>query len=312
MQTDPIRDLMERVSSSNLQEWVNHISSDPLPFRKLNYTIPGHEKCTLYEMDDFVEGKLREWGWATRKDDTRVQAYRCDETKNIHHRYSPPDPADPWYTAHNIFAEKPGSDVPEEIIVAIAHKDSQSWIDSPGANDNAIGTAGVLELARLLADYPCRRSLRLIWCNEEHSPWTSVTAAQAARDLGENIIAVFNVDGLGRKSAEDTEAGRMKHVTCFTLPEGERIADLIGRVIEGYGIGLEFSKYQRPSPGDDDGSFVNAGFPAAVVNIGSYPYGDPNYHLETDTADTVDAPNAALSVQAILAAMLLIDRDGAA
>jgi hypothetical protein len=132
LQTDSIRELMARVSASNLQEWVNHIASDPLPFRKLNYTIPGHDKCTLYEMDDFVEGKLQEWGWATRKDDTRVQAYRCDETKNIHHRYSPPDPADPWYTAHNILAERPGSEVPEEIIVAIAHKDSQSWIDSPG------------------------------------------------------------------------------------------------------------------------------------------------------------------------------------
>ena len=41
---------------------------------------------------------------------------------------------------------------------------------------------------------------------------------------------------------------------------------------------LEQRAVKRPGPGDDDGSFVKAGYAAAVVNIGSWPCGDPNYH----------------------------------
>ena len=60
-------------------------------------------------------------------------------------------PEDPWYTAYNLYAEKKGRSHPDEIIVVLAHKDSQSWVDSPGANDNAIGTVSVLEMACILA-----------------------------------------------------------------------------------------------------------------------------------------------------------------
>ena len=192
----------------------------------------------------------------------------------------------------------------------MAHKDSQSWIDSPGANDNAVGTVGILEAARLLAPYASQRSLWFLWCNEEHVPWTSVTAAANAKQRGDNLIAILNTDGIGRKSKEDTQARRMRNVTLWTEPAGERLADLMATVNDRYRIGLEQSKQRRANPGDDDGSFVKAGYPAAVVNIGSYPYADPNYHTEEDRPETVDCLNAAMAVRAIVAAVLTLDRDG--
>ena len=76
-----------------------------------------------------------------------------------------------------------------------------------------------------------------------------------------------------------------------------------------YSIGLEQRIAERPRPGDDDGSFVLAGYPAAVVNIGSFPYGDPNYHAEGDIPETVDIDNATMTVQATLAAVVTIERD---
>jgi hypothetical protein len=45
---------------------------------------------------------------------------------------------------------------------------------------------------------------------------------------------------------------------------------------------------KRQNPGDDDGSFVNAGYLRTILNISSYPYADAHYHLETDVADRVD------------------------
>lgn len=79
-------------------------------------------------------------------------------------------PEDPWYTAYNLYTERKGRSKPQEIILLAAHKDSQSWIDSPGANDNAIGTVGVLEVARILAEYDSERTIRFLFCNEEHTP----------------------------------------------------------------------------------------------------------------------------------------------
>ena len=78
-----------------------------------------------------------------------------------------------------------------------------------------------------------------------------------------------------------------------------------------FSVGLEQRAVKRPGPGDDDGSFVKAGYAAAVVNIGSWPYGDPNYHGEGDIPERCDVPNAAQAVQATLAALLTLDRTSA-
>jgi len=77
-----------------------------------------------------------------------------------------------------------------------------------------------------------------------------------------------------------------------------------------HALGLEQTKYKSEQPGDDDGSFINAGFPWSVLNIGSWPYGDPNYHIEGDTPEKVDCENAAITVKLTLAAILHLDTYG--
>lgn len=303
-----IRKLIGGVSAERISKHVFYLSKDPLPYRKLNLTLPGHEKNTLYEADDFLAGKLTSWGYRVEREGVKVQAFRRDPRKPKQHQYSPPKPEDPWYTAYNLYAEKRGRSRPDEIILALAHKDSQSWVDSPGANDNAIGTVGVLEIACALAGHAPERTVRFLFCNEEHTPWTSVTAAQNAKKRGDRIIAVVNLDGIGAKSPEETAAGKKTNVTGFTAPEGERLAELMGTVNARYHIGLQQRTAKRSSPGDDDGSFVRAGYTAAVVNIGSWPYADPNYHAEGDIPERCDVENAALTVRATLAAVLTLDQ----
>lgn len=311
MSKDPIPALIQRVDLQRLADSLFYLAKDPLPFRKLNFTLPGHSKSTLDEADDFIQARLEEAGYRVEREGVDVQAFGCDPSKPKAHQYAPPPPDAPWYKAYNLYAKKVGAAVPEEIIVLIAHKDSQSWVDSPGAYDNAVGTVGLLEMARILADYESQRSIWWVFCNEEHTPWTSVTAAQNARDRGDQLIAIFNVDGLGGKSAEDAAAGRKTNTTLYTTEEGRRLAHLMAEVNEAYGIGLIQQSYARQAPGDDDGSFIKAGFPAAVANIGSYPYADPNYHLESDRPEWVDLPNVRMAVQATLAAVVRVDRQGA-
>jgi hypothetical protein len=115
------------------------------------------------------------------------------------------------------------------------------------------------------------------------------------------------MDGIGAKTAEETAAGKKTNVTAYTTPEGKHLAELMGQVNARYSIGLEQRTAERRQPGDDDGSFVQAGYPAAVINIGSWPYGDPNYHAEADVPERCDVRNAAMTVQATLAAVVTID-----
>jgi hypothetical protein len=303
-----IHRLITAVNTQRMSDHLFHLAKDPLPFRKLNHTLPGHAKSTLHEADDYLAGKLELCGYRVEREGVQVQAYRRDTKKPLQHQYSQPMPEDPWYTAYNLQAERQGRSRPSEIILLLAHKDSQSWIDSPGANDNAMGTVGVLELAFVLAQHPSERTIRFLFCNEEHTPWTSVTAARNAKARGDRIVAIFNLDSIGAKSAAETAAGKKANITGYTQPAGERLARLMQEVNARFAIGLEQRAAKRPNPGDDDGSFVRAGFDAAVVNIGSWPYGDPNYHVEGDIPERCDVANAALTVQATLAAILTLDQ----
>ena len=63
-------------------------------------------------------------------------------------------------TSQNIIGIKRGTRSPNEIVVVGGHADSVS--QSPGANDNASGTAAVLEAARILAAMPTARTIHFI------------------------------------------------------------------------------------------------------------------------------------------------------
>jgi Zn-dependent M28 family amino/carboxypeptidase len=252
--------------------------------------------------------QLSSKGYKPETDNSQVHAFGRDRTKPPSAQYAPPPANAPWYTAHNVIADKKGSKYPDQLIIIVAHKDSQSWIESPGANDNAIGTVGALELAMALQKYKPEHTIRFIFCNEEHTPWTSVTAAKNLKNANANVLALINMDGIGVKGPE--QAGHMTNVTRYTTDEGERLADMMTKLNERHSIGLEQSKFRSKRPGDDDGSFINAGFVWSVLNIGSLPYADPYYHQEGDTAEKVDCANAALTVKLTLAAVLHLDQFG--
>jgi len=303
-----IQQLIDDVSEERIRRTLFALARDPLPRRTLNYTLPGHDRCTLYEADDLIAAELQQCGYAVEREPCRVQAYRCNRDKPLHHWYDSPAPDDPYYTAYNLYANKQGSRYPNEFIVLIAHKDSQSWIACPGANDNAIGTASIMELARVLAGYNSERSMRWLFCNEEHSPWTSEVAAAGSKARGEKLIGVFNLDGVGVKSDEDTANHRLVNISLYSTPEGKILADLMAEMNEVYQLGLEQRAEAKTYINDDDGSYIKAGFPHVTANIGSWPYADPQYHLEGDVPERTDTRNACLSARATLAAVLTLDR----
>jgi hypothetical protein len=299
--------LLDQVSAERLRRDLFYLCDDPLPYRKANYTRPGQDVDTLAEADGYIRSQLEAAGYEVTSTTHRVQAFRCDATKPLHHWYATPDPSDPWYEVANLEVARFGEERPREIIQLISHKDSMSWIDSPGAHDNAVGTVANMELARILSACQLRRTVRLLFCNEEHTPWTSRHAAEAAAERGDDIVAVFNVDSLDGKSDEDFAAGRLLHVVAYSTDEGHELAEFVSTCAARYGIGLEVRTVYKERVNDDDGMFIEAGFRTTVMNVGSWPYADSEYHLPGDLAARVNIANLRLSTQLILAAVLEID-----
>jgi len=299
--------LMARVDARRMARDLSYLCADPLPFRTLNYRLPHHDRSTLEEADDYLTAQLGAAGYVVEREGVPVQAFRRDVTRPITRQYAPPDPADPTYTAYNLYARLPGADLPEQTIVIMAHKDSQSWLPSPGANDNAVGTVGLLELARALAGWQPRHTVTCLFCNEEHTPWTSVTAAQRLAAEGRAVLAAINLDGIGAQGDAGRASGGWANVTRYTTPEGEQLADLAADLNARYSLGLAQSKAAVERPADDEGSFIRAGFPAAILHIGSWPYADEAYHQETDRASRVHLDNAAAVVRLTIAMVAYLD-----
>jgi len=306
-----IQDVLQLVSTERIHRDLLYLCSDPLPFRKVNYTRPGQSINSLAEADQYIRGQLESADYEVTATAYQVQPFRCDSTKPLHHWYSPPEPNDPIFDAANLEVSRLGRTRPEEIIQLISHKDSMSWIDSPGAHDNAVGTVANLELARVLSTCNLQRSVRILFCNEEHTPWTSRCAAEAAAARGDHIIAVLNVDSLDGKSDEEMAAGKMTHAVGYSTDEGLPLAQFMATCEARHSIGLEVQVFFKEHVNDDDGMFINAGFRTTVINVGSWPYADSEYHLPGDVLERVNIENVTRSTRLLLAAIIEIDAGGA-
>jgi Zn-dependent M28 family amino/carboxypeptidase len=100
-------------------------------------------------------------------------------------------------TSQNIVIDLAGTDRADEVLYVGAHHDTQAA--SPGADDNASGVIGVLELARLLHDRPRRRTIRLIsfGAEEQLSVGSSTYVRTHRRDVSAHGRLMYNLDAYG-------------------------------------------------------------------------------------------------------------------
>jgi aminopeptidase YwaD len=199
-------------------------------------------------------------------------------------------------TVHNVAAYLAGST--DEYVVVGAHYDhlglgdgnslapSQMGTVHPGADDNASGTAGVLELAR----------------------WACQNAKQTAKPKRGIMFLTFAGEELGLLGSE-------WYVNHPSLPLDKAVAminmDMIGRVrdgkiyLSGTGTGSTFPKLveevKPPAPikidmaekagygSSDHTSFTTKSVPVLFFFSGLHA----DYHKPSDTADKIDSADAA-------------------
>src|SRR2546427_4996925 len=196
-------------------------------------------------------------------------------------------------TASNILALWPGSDptLREETIILGAHHDHfgiQAGLIFPGADDNASGTAVVLEIARVLAitgSRPKRSILFLSFAGEEQGLLGSRFYVAHPRYPLSAAKAMINVDHAGVGNGHIV-VGLAKLEKAAAQAAAEKVA--AGDKLELYGL----------FPGGGHVPFAEAGLPtAAIVTAGAHP----DFHQPTDTPEKIKPELLALITRYTLA-----------
>jgi len=100
-------------------------------------------------------------------------------------------------TSQNVVIDLPGTDLAHEILYASAHHDTQAA--SPGADDNASGVVGVIELARLLQGRTRRRTVRLMsfGAEEQLSVGSAIYVRRHRDEVSRQGRFMYNLDSFG-------------------------------------------------------------------------------------------------------------------
>ncbi|MBM3331065.1 Zn-dependent exopeptidase M28 [candidate division WOR-3 bacterium] len=192
----------------------------------------------------------------------------------------------PTTRAFNVEATLPGLVVPESMLVACGHFDSyngNNQNDAPGADDNATGTAAVIELARVLRQAGFRWSVKFLCFSGEEQwmkgsyHWVDSTAVPESL----KIAGAYNLDMFGY-AAYDTNL-----VFINTNTASRPLANLCDSTNDWYSIGLRVMNYLDEDVYGDNTPFWEAGY-ASVFALEDSEWGiwngsNPHYHTEHDT-----------------------------
>lgn len=209
---------------------------------------------------------------------------------------------------------------PPRVIVG-AHYDVYALL--PGADDNASGVAGLLEVARLLADRDLPAPLELVAFSTEEPPFFGTAGMGSAhhaatlRDHRAGVAAMISLEMIGYYTPHQPVPSwpfRLLFPSTgdFILVAG-RWADreVIGAVKAAMLAtpGLEVQSYCGPTAVgtslSDHRSFWEMGVPAVMITDTAFVR-NPNYHTGDDTPETLDYPRMALTVDGVARAVLAL------
>lgn len=217
----------------------------------------------------------------------------------------------------NAIAIQWGSERPEEVVIIQGHIDSRgsdvldAVVDAPGANDNASGSALVLEVARVLSQkaYPTTIVYALL-SGEEQGLYGGNLLADYVTEQGWTVKAVLNNDVVGGSCGSDGVCDA-EHVRVFSegvradAPDEMRAAMRsrggandspsrnLSRFLDGlaaeYPDGLDVRQIwrsDRMGRGGDHLPFLDRGYPAIRFSVAIEDYEHQHQDLRVEDGIT--------------------------
>ena len=220
----------------------------------------------------------------------------------------------------NVIGRHGGQDGP--VLVVGAHYDSCS--DTPGADDNASGVAGLLELARRVGSSRLRQDIEFVAFALEEPPYFdtphmgSVAHARSLKESGRQVRGMIGLEMIGYFSDRpDSQrypiAGMSKtypttadFIAVVSRPEDQEWMTTFAASMSG-ATPLGVQSLAAPSvvtgvDFSDHRSYWAQGFPALMITDTAF-FRNPHYHEATDTPETLDYMRMAQVVDGVLAAL---------
>ena len=217
-----------------------------------------------------------------------------------------------------------GPETRERIVVG-AHYDAAG--PYPGADDNASGVAGLLELARLLGETPPPVHVELVAFTLEEPPFFTTPAmgsavhATSLKARGIRVKAMIALEMIGYfTDAPGSQEYPLPILELFYPTRGNFIG-VVGKLGQGALVRRIRNSMRRASPlpvhsisaprslpgvdFSDHRSYWDAGYEAVMITDTAF-YRNPNYHTPRDTAETLDYQRMAGVVQGVYAAVLAL------
>ncbi|MCB2204698.1 M28 family peptidase [bacterium] len=185
-------------------------------------------------------------------------------------------------TGRNVIGLQRGSDASGMKYIICGHYDA-AYFGYPGADDNASGTAAVLEAARLLSTYPMRYDVEyILWDAEERGLVGSRYYAEQARLQGDSILGVINCDMISWDSDSDFNAA-LNYNQDIAAP----LITAMQQVNTTYALGLTLAVNKEASTPSDNYSFARFDYPSFLL-IEDWTDFNPFYHSEEDLPEKVN------------------------
>jgi hypothetical protein len=267
-------------------------------------------------------GAARRWA-ASEFERIGTQCGGCITVERLDRRFYGPR-APKGVNVVDVLGVQRGTGDPDDIIILSAHIDSRvsdvsdATSDAPGANDDASGSALVMEAARILSKEKFGPTIiYALLSGEEQGLWGGRLLAETAKARGWRVRALLNNDIVGNSVGQD---GRVVDDRVRVFSEGIRSSESLAETMQRRGsggeddgpsralmrsaarvaaanadIGLKVFGVRRPDRfrrGGDHLPALELGYPAIRFTVGVENYDHQHQDLRTENGrkygDTID------------------------
>ncbi|MCJ8312492.1 MAG: M28 family peptidase [Saccharospirillaceae bacterium] len=192
----------------------------------------------------------------------------------------------------------------DEIIIIGAHYDAHSTL--PGADDNASGVAGLIELGRLLSTIELKQQVLLIAYTLEEDPFFNTqymgSYVHAASIKNKTVKIMISFEMIGFFSDEPNSQKYPIDLLGLIYPTVGNYIGIVDSIGSNNAVGIKSSinkytdlpAYSINAPSGIDGldlsdhrSYLGFGYPAVMVTDTAY-YRNTKYHTRQDTYDRLN------------------------